>query len=1011
MGGIKMTLRYMNRLYTLIFKREISFISAISICLIIFSIPVDAIKDSDFNAYTEDQENISGSKKLIVCPEGCNFSSIQTAIDSADRGDTIEVQNGTYFENVDINKKIILIGVGWPVVDAGGRGSVITLTTGKSTIKGFVIKGSGKEETSSGILIKSNDNIIRNNNVSNNWNGFYLENSGNNRLNGNNASYNRNAGIYLAYSRNNVLSGNIALKNSFGIYVSSSEYNALDHNIMKKNDYNFYLDGYFDSNFQNEIDKSNLVDGKPIYYIKGARNTVYDSSTNAGTFYCINCFNVTLKDLILNKNSLGVFFWNTTFSKIQNIKASKNFDGIMISSSSNITLKGNNVSKNSRGLVVLDSKNNKLNGNMASNNEDGIDLLSSSDNILVNNVMKGNENNFDLDGYSDPDFENEIDMSNLVDGKPIYYIKRGKNATYDSSTNAGTFYCINCFNVTIKDLNLSNNGCGVFFWNTTFSKIQNVMAHNISNAIGLSSSTNNKLSGNIAYNGSIFLYYSRRNTVNNNSAGIYLDSSTKNILSGNYANNIGYAGIHLSYYSNKNTLSGNNASNNIVGIYLDSSSKNILKNNAMTGNKHNFILVGYINSSFKNQIDRSNLVNGKPVYYITGAANKLYDSSSNAGTFYCIDCLNVTIKDLNLANNGYGVFFWNTTSSKIQNVKAQYNLYAGISLSSYSNNNTLKGINASNNDFSGGIRLDNSNNNTLKGSIVSNNTYTGIRLDFSNDNRLNNNVVSDNNYGGIRLGFSGNNNLNGNEIFNNDYGIYLDSSSNNLLTRNNVSKSDIGIYLDSSSCATQSSNIIESKGCYFIAPENNLIYDNFFNNRINTNAISNNGIYSTDNKWNITKTKGINIIGGPFIGGNFWGNPKGTGFSQKCRDANNNGICDAEYAIDSNNIDYLPLANYIAAKLTIISPNGGETWVQNSLYKIKWFFTGNPGSFVKIQLMKNGSTFRTIRSNTSNDGSFAWKVSSSITPGTDYKIRISSKSNKTIADIGDENFTILSQYT
>jgi hypothetical protein len=42
--------------------------------------------------------------------------------------------------------------------------------------------------------------------------------------------------------------------------------------------------------------------------------------------------------------------------------------------------------------------------------------------------------------------------------------------------------------------------------------------------------------------------------------------------------------------------------------------------------------------------------------------------------------------------------------------------------------------------------------------------------------------------------------------------------------------------------------------------------------------------------------------------GNVWANPSGTGFSQTCTDADKDGICDAQYTLDSNNIDYLPLA-------------------------------------------------------------------------------------------------------
>lgn len=45
----------------------------------------------------------------------------------------------------------------------------------------------------------------------------------------------------------------------------------------------------------------------------------------------------------------------------------------------------------------------------------------------------------------------------------------------------------------------------------------------------------------------------------------------------------------------------------------------------------------------------------------------------------------------------------------------------------------------------------------------------------------------------------------------------------------------------------------------------------------------------------------------PYPGGNFWANPSTTGF--KKTDADRNGICDSPYPLESNNIDYLPLAS------------------------------------------------------------------------------------------------------
>jgi len=84
---------------------------------------------------------------------------------------------------------------------------------------------------------------------------------------------------------------------------------------------------------------------------------------------------------------------------------------------------------------------------------------------------------------------------------------------------------------------------------------------------------------------------------------------------------------------------------------------------------------------------------------------------------------------------------------------------------------------------------------------------------------------------------------------------------------------------------------------------NNTVYNNFFNNT-NNFINSSSGI----NIWNTTKQAITNIVGGLNIGGNFWANPSGTGFSQTCMDANIDGICDSSYMLSTGNEDYLPLA-------------------------------------------------------------------------------------------------------
>ncbi|ACL16677.1 periplasmic copper-binding [Methanosphaerula palustris E1-9c] len=61
---------------------------------------------------------------------------------------------------------------------------------------------------------------------------------------------------------------------------------------------------------------------------------------------------------------------------------------------------------------------------------------------------------------------------------------------------------------------------------------------------------------------------------------------------------------------------------------------------------------------------------------------------------------------------------------------------------------------------------------------------------------------------------------------------------------------------------------------------------------------------------NYEKTGGANIVGGPYLGGNFWASPNGTGFSETHPDADRDGICDVSYVVNAEDgvTDFLPLA-------------------------------------------------------------------------------------------------------
>ena len=76
---------------------------------------------------------------------------------------------------------------------------------------------------------------------------------------------------------------------------------------------------------------------------------------------------------------------------------------------------------------------------------------------------------------------------------------------------------------------------------------------------------------------------------------------------------------------------------------------------------------------------------------------------------------------------------------------------------------------------------------------------------------------------------------------------------------------------------------------------------------------------SFGNVWNITKTEGTNIAGGPYLGGNFWAKPDDTGFSQTATDEDGDGIADIAYKFSGNiNADFLPLVGGSESKQPVL---------------------------------------------------------------------------------------------
>jgi parallel beta-helix repeat protein len=192
-----------------------------------------------------------------------DYRSIQEAIDTAAPGDTVQVDDGHYAENLLIKKTLGLRSTGGAkstVIEASDKARPVVKISGASgvSIDGFTITGSG----ASGILLDNADNTgISNNRVVDNFNGIilsysnrntieknvadsneqygiYIERSDGNRVEDNTVSSNDDKGIYLTFSNENVLIGNRSYLNRWdGLLLWTSNNNIIKDNKVLRNAY------------------------------------------------------------------------------------------------------------------------------------------------------------------------------------------------------------------------------------------------------------------------------------------------------------------------------------------------------------------------------------------------------------------------------------------------------------------------------------------------------------------------------------------------------------------------------------------------------------------------------------------------------------------------------------------------------------------------------------------------------------------------------------------------------
>lgn len=207
----------------------------------------------------------------ITVPD--DYSTIQEAINAASNGDTVFVRNGTYFENVVVNKTLSIIGEDATntIVDGSGKNqSVIEVISNNVTLSGFTVQNCSQASGTSyaGVKIHGSGCNITESCISQNRLGIFVVSSEACRIIGNIVKGNgqgtaiydssevialtnnfsaNTVGISIAWSSNNTILNNRIANSSHGGHgialMSNSTKNTIIHNDITNNYHGMWLSG------------------------------------------------------------------------------------------------------------------------------------------------------------------------------------------------------------------------------------------------------------------------------------------------------------------------------------------------------------------------------------------------------------------------------------------------------------------------------------------------------------------------------------------------------------------------------------------------------------------------------------------------------------------------------------------------------------------------------------------------------------------------------------------------
>jgi nitrous oxidase accessory protein len=298
------------------------------------------------------------------------YPTIQSAVNAAKAGDTIQVAAGTYPENVVVSvRQITIVGENamTTIVDGDEKDTVFNIQANDVEIRQLTIRNGGTLYNGINIFYPYGGAVIRYNRIMDNRLGIVLSESDSNTIEGNVLINNSMYGITARdYSDSNIIKNNTISESAYGIELSDASLNQVVDNIISDTSYGVYL-AYSNNN-------------------NVSANTLSSSSWN---IYLAYSDSNVVGNNVASGGSVGIQIMRSQGNSVFNNTVSSSSYGIYLGHCGTNTVSGNTASLNDWGIELYNSTGSTIKENTVLDNTWGIYIAEESDgnSIYHNNFM------------------------------------------------------------------------------------------------------------------------------------------------------------------------------------------------------------------------------------------------------------------------------------------------------------------------------------------------------------------------------------------------------------------------------------------------------------------------------------------------------------------------------------------------------------------------------------------------------------------------------------------------